>query len=406
MNIVERFINYAKIWTTSDEENEAETPSTARQFELAHFLEREMKALGLEDVRADEHGYVYGYVPAAEGCKSAKTVGFIAHLDTAPEFNGADVHPVIHENYDGEDLYLGEGRWLRNSQFPHLKALAGRTLITADGSSLLGADDKAGIAVAVSLAEDLLSSDMPHGRVALCFCPDEEIGHGAALLDIGDFGADFAYTLDGGPENELAYENFNACSAVFSVKGFNIHPGDAKDKMINASLVAMEINSLLPAGEIPAKTEGYEGFFHLCDMKGTVEEAGLTYIVRDHDREHLRVRKEMLRHIEKTLNEKYGEGTVTLTLRDQYLNMAEYLKDKMYVVELAKTAIEEAGMVPEVLPIRGGTDGAQLTTRGLPCPNLGAGGYAFHGPYEHITAEGMEAALRVAKNIVRKTAEL
>jgi len=403
MRAYERMLQYVKVRTTSDPSNESETPSTAGQFELAKILKSELEEIGATEVRMTENAYVYGTIPATPGCEAVRPIGFIAHLDTSPDFEGTDVIPVIHENYDGGRVELGHGRALDPAQFPHLAKLKGRTLITTNGSTLLGADDKAGAAEIMTLAEELLHSDLPHGRVCVAFTPDEEIGHGAELFDIPGWGAEYAYTCDGGPENELAYENFNACAARVQVKGFNIHPGDAKDKMINASLVAMELNGMLPTAETPSHTVDYEGFFHLCDMKGNVEEAEMEYIIRDHDAEHFRVRKEQIQHAASILNEKYGTGTVAIQIKEQYRNMSEYLRDKMFIVENAERAMELCGVIPNILPVRGGTDGACLTFRGLPCPNLGTGGYAFHGPYEHITVEGMDKAVEILKEIVRLT---
>ncbi len=405
MRAYERLLNYVKIYTTSDEESD-KVPTTARQFDLAQVLVEEMKALGIKDARVDEHCYVYGTIPATPGYEERTGIGFIAHLDTAPDFSGEHVNPQVIREYDGKEVALGNsGKVLSPRTFPHLKELAGRTLITTDGTTLLGADDKAGVAEIMTLAEELLRGDRPHGKICIGFTPDEEVGGGAALLDIPAFGARFAYTVDGGCERGIEYENFNACGASFTVKGVNIHPGDSKDKMINAALVAMEINSLLPAAETPAHTEGYEGFFHLTGMEGNVEKAVLYYIIRDHSSAHFEARQEMLRHIEKIMNEKYGEGTVTLDIRQQYRNMKEKLQPCMHLIDFAKEAIRELGLEPEEVPVRGGTDGAQLSYRGLPCPNLGTGGYAFHGPYEHITAEGMDTAVQVMHGIVKRYAE-
>lgn len=405
MRAYERLLNYVKIYTTSDEESD-KVPTTARQFDLAQVLVEEMKALGIKDARVDEHCYVYGTIPATPGYEERTGIGFIAHLDTAPDFSGEHVNPQVIREYDGKEVALGNsGKVLSPRTFPHLKELAGRTLITTDGTTLLGADDKAGVAEIMTLAEELLKGDRPHGKICIGFTPDEEVGGGAALLDIPAFGARFAYTVDGGCERGIEYENFNACGASFTVKGVNIHPGDSKDKMINAALVAMEINSLLPAAETPAHTEGYEGFFHLTGMEGNVEKAVLHYIIRDHSSAHFEARQEMLRHIEKIMNEKYGEGTVTLDIRQQYRNMKEKLQPCMHLIDFAKEAIREQGLEPEEVPVRGGTDGAQLSYRGLPCPNLGTGGYAFHGPYEHITVEGMDTAVQVMHGIVKRYAE-
>ncbi len=405
MRAYERFLNYVKIHTTSDE-NSNTTPSTRRQFDLAEILAEEMKKLGVKDVRVDENCYVYGAIPATPGYEDKPAIGLIAHLDTAPDFCGEHVNPQIHRNYNGEDVTLGDsGKVLSVKTFPHLKELKGRTLITTDGTTLLGADDKAGIAEIMTVAEELLKGTMPHGKICIAFTPDEEVGSGADKLDIPAFGAQYAYTADGGCENEIVYENFNASEAVFKIRGFNIHPGEAKNKMINAALVGMEINSMLPNLETPAHTELYEGFFHLCEMEGTVENATLQYIIRDHSAASFEARENTLRHIEKIMNEKYGQGTVSLEIHEQYRNMIEKVAPCMQLVDYAKDAIRELGMEPNTDPIRGGTDGAQLSFRGLPCPNLGTGGYAFHGPYEHITAEGMDTAVHVMLGILKRFAQ-
>lgn len=405
MRAYERFLNYVKIHTTSDE-NSNTTPSTRRQFDLAEILAEEMKKLGVKDVRVDENCYVYGTVPATPGYEDKPAIGLIAHLDTAPDFCGEHVNPQIHRNYNGEDVTLGDsGKVLSVKTFPHLKELKGRTLITTDGTTLLGADDKAGIAEIMTVAEELLKGTMSHGKVCIAFTPDEEVGSGADKMDIPAFGAQYAYTADGGCENEIVYENFNASEAVFKIRGFNIHPGEARNKMINAALVGMEINSMLPNLETPAHTELYEGFFHLCEMEGTVENATLQYIIRDHSAASFEARENTLRHIETIMNEKYGQGTVKLEIHEQYRNMIEKVAPCMQLVDYAKDAIRELGMEPNTDPIRGGTDGAQLSFRGLPCPNLGTGGYAFHGPYEHITAEGMDTAVHVMLGILKRFAQ-
>ncbi len=405
MKSYERFLNYVKIHTTSDEES-ASSPTTYRQFDLAELLVSEMKELGIADARVAENCYVYGTLPATPGCEDKPAIGFLAHMDTAPDFCGENVRPQIHENYDGKALVLGEsGRILSPETFPHLDLLKGRTLITTDGTTLLGADDKAGVAEIMTLAQRLIEEEIPHGKICIGFTPDEEVGSGAEGLDLSAFGAKYAYTVDGGPENEIVYENFNAAAADFEVNGFNIHPGDAKDKMINASLVAMEINGMLPAAERPEHTERYEGFYHLTSMTGSVERAHLSYIVRDHSSARFDSRLETLRLIEKTINEKYGPGTVTLTLKEQYRNMEEKIRPCMHLIDNAKDSIRSLGMEPDVSPIRGGTDGARLSFRGLPCPNLGTGGYAFHGPYEHITAESMDTVVEVLLGIVARYAK-
>ena len=400
MRAYERLIEYAKIYTTS-EENSGTVPSTERQFNLASRLAEEMKALGIKDASVDSHAYVIGHIPATPGCEGAPKIGFIAHLDTAPDSCGENVSPRLHENYDGGEVELGNGRILSPTIFPHLKGLKGRTLITTDGSTLLGADDKAGIAEIMTMAETILDGSEPHGAISIAFTPDEEIGHGAELLDIAAFGADFAYTVDGGAENEIEYENFNAAKAVFKITGISVHPGDAKDRMVNAALLACEISSMLPAAETPAHTENREGFYHLTDISGDVENAEISYIVRDHDRNLFDAKIKTLCLIEKTMNEKYGQGTVVLTVTEQYKNMIEMIRPHMHIVETAKKCISEQGLTPLEKPVRGGTDGAQLSFRGLPCPNLGLGGYAYHGPFEHITVEGMDTVVKILCGIVR-----
>ena len=403
MKAYERLLKYVKIHTASAENVDA-TPTTQRQFDLSRELAGEMRALGMARVYEDEHAYVYGELPASAGMEDKPAIGFIAHIDTVPDFSGENVRPQVIENYDGGPVQLGtSGRTLSPAKFPELSDFVGQTLITTDGTTVLGADDKAGVAEIMTACEHIIAENRPHGRISVCFTPDEEVGHGAALLDLERFGADFAYTMDGGVLNEVNFETFNAASAHWEINGFNIHPGDAKNTMINACLVAMEINSMLPSGDTPAKTEGYEGFFHLMEMSGTVEAAALDYIVRDHDAAAFAVRKETMRHIEKLINEKYGAGTAKLTLADQYRNMAECLSAHMEVVELAEKAIRKAGLEPVRVPIRGGTDGAQLSFRGLPCPNLGTGGYSFHGPFEHITVEGMDVAVDIILNLISES---
>ena len=400
MTALERFLIYVRIHTASSENTER-TPTEEREFDLSRVLEKEMKELGMERVFVDDHAYVYGYLPATPGCEDRPCVGFIAHLDTIPDFSGENVNPQLIENYDGGPVALGtSGRILTEEVNPHLPELKGHTLVTTDGTTVLGADDKAGIAAVMTACERILAEGRPHGAVAVCFTPDEEVGHGASLLDLERFGADFAYTVDGGELNEINFETFNAASAKWEIAGFNIHPGSAKDKMINASLVAMEINSMLPSGAVPERTEGYEGFFHLTDMSGSVEKAELHYILRDHDANGLREKEKLMRLIEKQINEKYGEGTARLTVREQYRNMAEKLADRMDIVELAEKAVRSIGIKPVRVPVRGGTDGSQLSFRGLLCPNIGTGGYACHGPYEHTSAENLDAAARLVETII------
>ncbi len=402
MRAYERLLKYAAVHTASAEDVDA-TPTTARQFDLAHLLADELRALGMAEVYEDEHAYVYAALPASAGMEGERAIGLIAHIDTVPDFSGENVRPQVIENYNGGEVALGtSGRVLSPEKFAELPTLKGQTLITTDGTTVLGADDKAGVAEIMTACERIIAQSIPHGRIAVCFTPDEEVGHGAALLDFDRLGADFAYTVDGGALEEVNFETFNAAAAHWDVTGFNIHPGDAKNTMINASLVACEINAMLPAGDTPAHTEGYEGFYHLMSMTGTVERAELDYIVRDHSAASFAARETTLRHIEKLINEKYGAGTAKLTLTEQYRNMAECMSDHMDIVERAERAIAAAGLKPVRVPVRGGTDGAQLSLRGLPCPNLGTGGYSFHGPSEHITAEAMDTAVEILLGIVGK----
>ena len=400
MKAYERMLKYVKVWTTSDSSSET-VPSTSRQFDLAKILVEEMKELGIEDAHVDDKCYVYGTLPATKGYEDKTKLGFIAHLDTSEDLSGKDVKPQIIENYDGKDIVLGDsGRVIRVSDFPHLEGFKGRTLITTDGTTLLGADDKAGIAEIMTAIEIIQKENIPHGKICIGFCPDEEIGAGAHSFDVEKFGADYAYTLDGWLEGQIEYENFNASSATFEIKGINVHPGSAKDIMINSQLIAMEINSMLP-NETPATTEGYEGFYHLMETTGSVEYSKLVYIVRDHDADKFAKRNEFLQNIEKTMNEKYGEGTVTLTIKQQYRNMKEKIEPCMHLIENAKKAIRAVGLEPTVDAIRGGTDGAQLSFKGLPCPNLGTGGAAYHGACEHISVEGMDKVVDIAVELVK-----
>lgn len=401
MKAYERLLNYAVVRTPSDENSET-VPSSACQFDLAKLLEEEMKGLGLTDVHTTDQCYLYGKLPATPGHEDKDSIGFIAHMDTVADFCDGEIHPVITENYDGEDLVLGDsGRVLSVQNFPHLKDLKGRTLITTDGTTVLGADDKAGIAEILTMIERIQEENIPHGPICVAFTPDEEIGTGASHFDVEKFGAKYAYTLDGDTEGEIQFENFNACKAAFDITGFNVHPGSSKDTMINASLVAMEINNCLPAMETPRGTEDYEGFYHLMSMSGEVAKAQLNYIVRDHNATFFEARKNTLRLIEKNMNEKWGEGTVKLTITEQYKNMAEIIADCMHLIDNAKKACEAADVTPIVIPIRGGTDGCQLSFMGLPCPNLGTGGHAYHGPYEHITVEGMDKSVDVLIELIK-----
>ena len=395
MRAYERFLNYVKVYTTSDPDS-ATAPSSARQLDLARQLADEMTAMGIERAHVDEFGIVYGWLSATPGMEDVPALGFIAHMDTAPDLSGKDVRPQIIEHYDGGDVLLaGSGHTLSPAAFPSLKKLAGMTLITTDGTTLLGADDKAGIAEILTAAEQVIASGAPHGRLCFAFTPDEEVGAGVDHFDVAKFGAAAAYTVDGGEEGEIAYETFNACSADVTVTGLSVHPGSSKDTMINAALVAMEFNALLPAADVPRLTEGYEGFFHLCAMAGDVEHAELHYIVRDHARAAFELRKQMLRHAEKTINERYGKPVVSVTIKDSYYNMAEKLADHMELIEHAKNAAKQAGMAPYTEPVRGGTDGCRLSYMGLPTPNLCTGSAAFHGRFEHIAVESMDRCARM-----------
>ena len=400
MRAYERLLQYAKVYTTSDPASGAH-PSTARQFDLAHLLVEEMQALGIADAAVDEHCYVYGSLPAAPGCEGLPCLGLIAHMDTSPDASGENVRPVIHENYDGRDVQLpGSGAVMKVSAFPFLALMKGETLITSDGTTLLGADDKAGIAEILTAVETVIRDGLPHGRLAIAFTPDEEIGEGADLFDLERFGADFAYTVDGGDVGGIEYENFNAAAATVTIRGLSVHPGSAKDTMINASNLAMEYHLALPRMARPETTEGRQGFYHLCQMYGDVNEAKLGYILRDHDAACLEYKKEMLFQIAAWMNGRYGAGTVAVEIKDSYRNMIEKIRPHFHLVETARTAIRMAGLEPEELPVRGGTDGATLSWKGLPCPNLGTGGFNFHGVYECTTAERMDKAAEVVGNII------
>ena len=402
MKASERLLKYAVIYTGSDEDHAEQTPSTPEQMTLAQVLAEDMREIGLTDVSVDAHAYVYGFLPATAGREQYPPIGFIAHIDIVNEFGTSEIHPQIIKEYDGGEIALGtSGRTLDTVQFPDLKQAVGKTVITTDGTTVLGADDKAGVAEILTMCERLVQDNLPHGKICVCFTPDEEIGHGAALLDLEKFGASYAYTVDGGAPNEVEWETFYAAAADWSIAGVSVHPGDAKDKMVNAALVAMEMNGMLPPDEIPAKTQGREGFFHLCDMSGDVSAAKLSYIIRDHDAEKFSQRKQTMREIERKINETYGAGTATLTLREQYRNMAEILQHHPDVVERAKQAIRAVGLTPVSNPVRGGTDGAQLSFRGLPCPNLGTGAYALHGPYEHAIAEQMDVMTEILLHIAQ-----
>ena len=405
MRVEERLLDYVKVWTTSDEESGTH-PSSERQFDLGRKLEKELHELGLQKVVLTENCYLYGLLPATSGCEKVKPIGFIAHMDTAPDYNGKDVKPQIIPNYDGKDVLLkGTGTYLKVSDFPHLPSLAGRTLITTDGTSLLGSDDKAGIATILTAVEEIVKENIPHGDIWIGITPDEEIGEGADLFDLDYFKAEYAYTVDGDYEGEVAYENFNAASARFQIHGVNVHPGEAKDIMVNAVLVGCEIAMALPKEETPAHTSGREGFFHLTDMSGDVASATLSYIIRDHDKYIFETRLNKLRTLEVEMNQKYGEGTVSLEIKHSYENMLSVMEENQYVIDKARAAISSVGLEPISRPVRGGTDGARLSFMGLPCPNLGTGGYGFHGPYEHVTVEGLETVVKIVKELACNTEE-
>ena len=400
MRAYERLLQYVQVHTTSDPLSGTH-PSTQRQFDLARMLVEELQALGVEDAAVDEHCYVYGTLPPTPGCEDRPALGLIAHMDTAPDASGENVRPVLHQDYDGRDVTLpATGAVMRVKDFPFLASMKGETLITTDGSTLLGADDKAGVAEIMTAVETLQQTGAPHGKLCIAFTPDEEIGEGAMLFDIPGFGADFAYTVDGGDAGDIEYENFNAAAATVTVRGLSVHPGSAKDKMINASNVAMEFHMALPVMARPETTEGREGFYHLCQMYGDVTDAKLGYILRDHDADKLECKKDNLRQIADALNSKYGPGTVTVEIKDSYRNMIEKILPHFHLIETARTAVRMAGLEPEEVPVRGGTDGATLSWNGLPCPNLGTGGFNFHGVCECITAERMDKATEILLNIV------
>ncbi len=403
--VVERFLRYVKIDTQSDD-NSIMTPTTAGQHELASILVKELEEMGAQEITYDrEHCYVYASVPATAGREGDKVSGFIAHMDTSPAVSGKNIKPAVIENYDGGDILLNKEKsiMMQVKEFPELSAYVGQSLIVTDGTTLLGADDKAGIAEIMEMAEYLLSHpEIPHGKIRIGFTPDEEVGAGADYFDVALFGADYAYTVDGGKLGELEYENFNAAGAKVTIAGRSVHPGDAKNKMINALLLMMEFQSMLPKLESPAHTEGYEGFYHLDNMSGNVESAQAEYIIRDHDREKFETRKEIFLGIGKYLNEKYGEGTVQIRMEDSYYNMREIIEQHMHLIEDAKAAMREIGVEPIVVPIRGGTDGARLSFMGLPCPNLCAGGHNFHGRYEYICIESMEKIVELLVKLATK----
>ena len=399
MELKDRFLKYVAIDTQSDENSET-FPSSAKQWDLLNLLVEEMKTLGLEEVTIDKYGYVMGTIPATKGCEMAPVIGFLAHVDTSPDMSGKDVRPRIIEEYQGEDIVLNPSLTMRVAEFPELSRFVGHTLIHTDGTTLLGADDKAGVAEIMTAAEYLMSHpEIKHGKIRIGFTPDEEIGRGVDFFDVKAFGADFAYTMDGGYEGELEFENFNAASAKIIIKGRNVHPGYAKHKMINAIDVACELNALVPATERPQYTEGYEGFYHCVGITGTVEEASVSYIIRDHDADKFEAKKVWMHNIVGILNNKYGEGVLTLALKDQYYNMRKMVAPHPQVIELAKEAMLLSDVTPIVRPIRGGTDGARLSFMGLPCPNIFAGGMNFHGKFEYCSLNSMEKAVKVIVNL-------
>ena len=402
--VAERFIRYAKEFTTSDPES-ATYPSTERQMVFMRNLVKELEEIGCSDVELDKFGYVMATIPA-KGEENAPVVGFIAHVDTSPDFSGENVQPQIIADYDGKSIGLKNGVVIDPAEFPEILQYKGQTIITADGTTLLGADDKAGVAEIVTAAEILLKSEIKHGKIRLGFTPDEEIGKGTDHFDVKKFGADFAFTLDGGEIGELEFENFNAAGAKVVVKGRSVHPGAAKNKMINAALVAQQIISKLPANERPEHTEKYEGFFHLTDIKGNVEKAELHWIIRDHDSVKFENRKNLLKEIVQQINSEYEKRIAEIEITDQYFNMRQKIEPVMHIVEIAKQAMLQAGVEPKIRAIRGGTDGARLSYDGLPCPNIFAGGHNFHGPFEFVPVQSMEKAVEVIVNIAGLVGEI
>ena len=403
--ILDRFLRYVAIDTQSDENSESQ-PSATKELDLLKLLCKELNDMGVE-ATLDEYGYVMGTLPSNID-KKVPAIGFIAHVDTSPDASGANVKPQIIENYDGSDIALKgvPGLYLKPSEFPELLAHKGETIITTDGTTLLGADDKAGVAEIMNAVQYMVEHpEFKHGDIKIGFTPDEEIGRGVVKFDVKRFGADYAYTMDGGEIGELEFENFNAASAKIRIQGRNVHPGYAKDKMKNAILIGMEVNSLLPVGQRPELTEGYDGFFHIISFKGTVEEAEFGYIIRDHDRKKFEEKKELIEQCVKFINVKYGEGTATLEVKDQYYNMREQVEPYYFIVEKAVKAMEMAGVKPKIQPIRGGTDGANLSFKGLPCPNIFAGGMNFHGKMEFAPLENIEKASEVVLNIIKLYAE-
>ena len=404
MDITQRFLNYTQFDTQSSEDSQT-VPSTPKQLVFAEYLKKELEDEGLSDVEMDENGYIYATLKANTK-KKIPTIGFISHYDTSPDCSGANIHPRIVKNYGGDDIVLSEGIVSSPTKFPELKAHVGEDLIVTDGHTLLGADDKAGIAEIVQAMCWLRDHDeVKHGDIRVAFNPDEEIGMGAHHFDVKKFGCEWAYTMDGGDIGDLEYENFNAASAKIHIKGVSVHPGYAKGKMVNANRLATEFATMLPASETPEETEGYEGFYHLLGIQSNIESATLSYIIRDHDRDRFEDRKDFIEDCVAKMNEKYGEGTVTADVKDQYYNMKEKIDPNMHVIDIVVKAMQECGVPPKVEPIRGGTDGAQLSFKGLPCPNIFAGGVNFHGPYEFVSVQVMEKAMQVVTKICELTAE-
>jgi len=402
--VLERFLRYIAVDTMSEPEKEM-IPSTEKQKDLAKMLTEELRSMGANEVKMDEHGYVYGTIPATCTDKKIPVLGFIAHMDTAPAYSGANVKPQIVKNYDGGTILMNQdtGLSMGPEQYPDLIRYVGQDLITTDGNSLLGADDKAGVAEIMALAQYLLEHpEIPHGEVKVGFTPDEEVGRGAELFDIQGFGADVAYTVDGGRLGELEYENFNGASGKVIVNGLSIHPGTSKGRMKNAILMAMEFQHMLPVFDNPMYTEDYEGFFHLSDISGTVEKVMMDYIIRDHDWDKFQEKKIYMQRVADYMNQKYGQGTIELLMKDSYYNMKEKLKDHMYLIDIARSAMEELEIEPVITPIRGGTDGAALSYRGLPCPNLCTGGHNFHGKFEYISVQALEKVTELLCTIVKK----
>lgn len=401
MTLVERFLKYVSFDTQSSEEAD-KCPSTDKQMVFANYLRDELTSEGLEDIFLDEHGYLYATLPASEGCEALPVIGFIAHMDTSPDCSGKDINARIVRNYDGGDIVLSEGIVSSPKKFPELLNHIGEDLIVTDGHTLLGADDKAGIAEIVQAVVYLKEHpEIKHGKIRIAFNPDEEIGMGAHLFDVERFGCEWAYTMDGGEVGELEFENFNAASAKVQINGCSVHPGYAKGKMINAGRVATELVQMMPREETPEQTEGYEGFYHLTGIQGGCEGATVSFIIRDHDRQKFEARKLRMTEVVAAINAKYGEGVAVLDLKDQYYNMREQVEPVMHIIDLVKKAMEMAGVKPEVKPIRGGTDGAQLSFKGLPCPNIFAGGINFHGPYEFCPVQSMEKAMMTVVNICK-----